>query len=108
MREMETEMLGAGIGVHKGLNADLSASTPTPGSPVPGKGHLPIPEAEGHHGLEEGELASPHSSLNTLCSLGQEASLPLPENLKGWQKNSAHGSSHWYKVSGTRLPGFKC
>lgn len=37
-------------------------SPPTSGSPVTGEGHLPLPEAEGHHGLEEGELASPPSS----------------------------------------------
>lgn len=89
---------------HKEPNANLSdPPTPTPGSPVPGEGHLPIPEAEGHHGLEEGELASPPSSLNPLCSLGQGAFLSLPENLKGWQS-----LSNGYKVSGTRLPGFKC
>lgn len=73
----------------------LHPPTPTPGSPVPGEGHLPIPEAEGHHGLEEGELASPPPSLNPLCSLGQGAFLSLPENLKGWQRSSAHGSSQW-------------
>ena len=42
--------------------ANLSALTPTSGSPVTGEGHLPLPEAEGHHGLEEGELTSPPSS----------------------------------------------
>lgn len=47
---------------HTELRADLSALTPTPGSPVTGKGHLPLPEAEGHHGLEEGKLTSPSCS----------------------------------------------
>lgn len=67
---------------HKELNAELSASTPTPGSPVPGEGHLPLPKAEGHHGLEEGELASPPSSLNPLLSLTQG---PLFPSLKAWR-----------------------
>ena len=50
------------IGNHMELKANLSALTPTSGSPVTGEGHLPLPEAEGHHGLEEGELTSPPSS----------------------------------------------
>ena len=49
-------------GNHMELRANLSTLTPNSGSPVTGEGHLPLPEAEGHHGLEEGELASPPSS----------------------------------------------
>ena len=74
--EMETEKCWGGAtgppgpqvqgptGNHTELRVNLSALTPTPGSPVAGEGHLPLPEAEGHHGLEEGELAPPPSSPN--------------------------------------------
>lgn len=50
------------------LRAALSVLLNTPGSALSGEGHLPLPEAEGHHGLEEGELTSPPCSRN----------LPLP------------------------------
>lgn len=83
-------------GNHMELRANLSTLTPTPGSPVTGEGHLPLPEAEGHHGLEEGELSSPPSSPHLLCPLaGIWGPSSSPSMLRGLAKELCPQACQW-------------